>query len=96
MLVHLNLSPRAALFCNGKEKKMFELKWKGHISHTAINSEIIFKTFQALIVMSRGGENIEQAPKVESNLTPKSPLNNINLKFEAETCDIRVLDAKTF
>lgn len=46
--------------------------------------------------MSRGGENIEQAPKVESNLTPKSPLNNINLKFEAETCDIRVLDAKTF
>lgn len=43
-------------------------------------------------MMSRGGENIEQAPKVESNLTPKSPLSNIKLKFEAETCDKTVLE----
>lgn len=43
-------------------------------------------------MMSRGGENIEQAPEVESNLTPKSPLSNIKLKFEAETCDIMALE----
>lgn len=43
-------------------------------------------------MMSRGGENIEQVPKVESNLTPKSPLCNIRLKFEDETCDIMMLE----
>lgn len=47
-------------------------------------------------MMSRGGENIEQAPEVESNLTPKSPLSSINLKFEAETCDIMVLEGCKF
>lgn len=43
-------------------------------------------------MMSRGGENIEQKPEVESNLTPKSPLKSVNFKFEAETRDIRVLE----
>lgn len=43
-------------------------------------------------MMSRGGENIEQVPKVESNLTPKSPLSNIRLKFEDETCDVMMLE----
>lgn len=92
IFVLLNLSPSAAVCCNWKEQKMFKLKWKGHISHTAITTETIFKTFQALIMMSRGGENIEQVPKVERNLTPKSPLTNIRLKFEDETCDIMVLE----
>lgn len=43
-------------------------------------------------MMSRGRENIEQVPKVESNLTPKSPLSNIRLKFGDETCDMTVLE----
>jgi len=43
-------------------------------------------------MMSRGGENIEQVRKVESNLTQKSPLSNIRLKFEEETRDIMALE----
>lgn len=94
IFVLLNLSPSTAVCCNWKEQKLFKLKWKGHIGHTAITTETILKLFQALIMMSRGGENTEQVPKVESNLTPKSPLTNIRLKFEDETCDIMVLEGR--
>lgn len=63
IFVLLNLSPSAAVCCNWKEQKMCKLKWKGHISHTAITTGTIFKTFQAHIMMSRDGGNIEQVPK---------------------------------